>query len=146
TVGLTRNAEQVAEVTVGTWRGGRDNQDIAGLNELQCGMNHHVVAGGTRYGDGAAGSFGRGIDRSHVGKHQPGSPLRFVDGCDAVLAQSGDDLGVGSFDIAYNSWFHFMTFSSRSSTRIAGKTWAMLEFGSRFSWMAAINSRSWSSM
>ena len=61
-------------------------------------MDHQVVAGLTRDREGAAADFGRRVDRPHIGAHQSGAALRFVNGGDAELAERADGAGLGARD------------------------------------------------
>ena len=62
-------------------------------------MDHQVVAGLTRDGDGAAGCSGCRVDRPQIRTHQPGASLRFVDGRDAEIAERVDGVAIGALDV-----------------------------------------------
>jgi hypothetical protein len=105
-VGAERNGEKFAEHSVGGFRSGGDDEDVARLAEFDRGVKHEIVAGMGRDGDRGAGDAGVGINRAEIGPHQAFAALRFVDGGDAEFAKHSGDGGIRSRDIANNAWFH----------------------------------------
>ena len=87
---LERGGQQLAEVAVVAGRGRRHHEDVALAAHLDGDVDHPVVAGRHRNGDGIAGGRGAGIDRAHVGGEQALATLRLVDGGDAELGQRLD--------------------------------------------------------
>src|ERR1700691_4884801 len=59
-------------------------------------MQHPVIARMRENGQRRAAGLGPGIHGAHIGRHQPHSPHRFMDGRDAVLGELGNARGIGS--------------------------------------------------
>ena len=95
-----RAREQVAEVAHVAERGGRHDENVAGLALFHGHMQHPVVAGGNAGSDGRAADVRAWIDGAQVGRQQTRAALRFVDGGDAVGRETVGDGAVGAGDVA----------------------------------------------
>ena len=112
-VGAGRHRQQLAEHPVGGRRRGRHHQHVALAAQLDRRVDHQVVAGLTRDGDGAARHLRRRIDRPHVGLQQPRAALRLVHGGHAALAERLDHGRLGAVDVADDGRLHACTCARR---------------------------------
>ena len=87
-----RRRQQLAEITVGARRRGRDDEDVAGLAHFHRDVDHQVVARRHQDRDRRTGDQRARVDRPHVRREQSAAPLRLVHGRDAVALQIGDQV------------------------------------------------------
>src|SRR5665213_3392640 len=117
-----RAAEEIAEVAVLARRGRHDDQHVAVLTQFDRDVQHRVVAGRDRDGDGVADDRRAGIDRPHVRAHEAGASQRFVDGCDAPLGQRRQSLDRGALDVSDHDAAHNVPDVSRRAASLLGRS------------------------
>ena len=115
---LRRGREQVPEHAVGVVRGAGDDQEVAGLAQLDGHVHHPVVARLRQDGDRAAGGPRAGVDRADVRLEQPGAAPGLVHRGDPELAEAVDGRGVGALDAAHSHWLHRLLLSVRGRCRV----------------------------
>ena len=83
------------------------DQDVSRLAHFDGGMEHQVIAWMAKHGHGRAADPRRRINRPHVGQHQAGAALRFVNsGCAELPKYFRIHIRVRPFDVADDSWLH----------------------------------------
>ncbi len=97
-----RRGEQVAEHPVRRRRGVRDHEDVAGLADLDRGMDHEVVAGVARHGHGTPGHPHVELDRPDVDAEEPAPTDRLVHRGGTDRGERIDGVGGGSLDRAHH--------------------------------------------
>jgi hypothetical protein len=101
-----RFGQQFAEHAVGGFRSGGHHEHIAGLDYVDGGVNHQVVARMAGDGNRGAGDACRRVDGPHIWTHEAGAILRLMHGSDTQLAQQSDDAGVRPLHAALDDGLH----------------------------------------
>src|SRR5690606_35742826 len=81
-VRLIGRAEQLTEHSIGVRATQRDDDDVAGLTQLDCDVQHPVVTRMSERRDRAAGNPCTWVNRAHGAVQQPCASLRLVHGGD----------------------------------------------------------------
>ncbi len=99
-MGTKRGGEKIAEHAIGIFGAQRDDDDIAGLAERGCDVEHGVIAGVGEHRKSASRGVSAGIDGPHVRSEKAGAPLGFMDGGDAKVLEAGQLRRRGPRDVA----------------------------------------------